>query len=1497
MTDFTLDDIEETFREDMRLVLARVDGAVLMIDTPMPQGGGADLLSRQVAFENLAACTHAVKGTAGLVGADGLAALAAVAEELAERGRDAAREARIHLERARLLGDAFREVANAIPKALTLELARKKTEAISLAAPVSLQARRVLGRDTLLEGPARASVLNSPLDSQDEQAALSMLDDGFMAIADETVLPGEAQNAPGFAAARSGRDALRQAFQSEAAAVSGALGRHLSALASDDDTAEDSKSAVLQLTNALFATASASDMVSTFVAISDARLATLALEAGVPQTIKRAAEAINILLKLAGAPEVEVTVTEKALSKLVEAPAPQADSDDLLAIFREELAEHAGAIEEGFGRLSGLQGEALRSEAESMRRRFHSLKGAAATVGDQETRNLSQSTERDLRNLGAGAGDAELLRRIAGNINAIFLRFKLSKRVSAPAKQAGATESASWVGLAVDSVRGGFDSVLLDAELLEVFQVELQGVVPQVALSLAQLTLAPDDTGEWESLKRILHQLKGAAATVGLSDLAGVGAELQAEAAAYAEHSPDALRTSSFAEKLTSFFAKGGVSLQTTTSVALPVSSVSAGARAGSASASEESISTALFQEQLHSACARISELAGLLGSSESKSHAALVKETSLLAHRTAGSARMVSQDRIGELAASLERRCERERDIPSLIAAMHEFVKVVSVPKEARSSLRASGRSALRAERISIEAIDSPELWEAFTQECTELLDELERLSLLLERSTAPKLTLKDVLRVVHTLKGAVNTMQILPTGTLLHNTEDFLERLASAEIFPAPSAVATVLLDILATVRLNVGQAREGFVSVPRDQLLGEMESLLGLRLEAGGASASERAGSNSAQGSQSISSESEGSQDTDSSSNASERRKSSQLVRVATKRLDNLMNYASELVINRSRVATRVSKLRGIVTVLDSSRRQLSTTVEGFREQHEFSTIRAVKSGTSALPQFGALELDRYDDVEILSRRLGEVGNDFEVLFRQFGDELRDLTEDADGFGTLVSGIQSEVTQARLTPLDLLFSRLRLPVRDAARRGQVSADVTIEGGTTLIDKTLADALFAPLLHIVRNSVAHGIESPQARMSAGKPEQGKIQLRGREDSGEVVIEVEDDGAGLNLEALRKRGIEMGQLPPSTPLDDARVREMIFVSGLSTKESAGDVAGRGLGGDIVKRAIERINGSVEVESSAGHGTLIRIRLPASLAITKVFIADVGQKQFAVPMFFAERILEVSDVTMTHGEGGRFVKQDGELLRAFSVAELTKTGVYDEKASGTLVVMRVGTKRFALIVKRVLAQEDAVIKGMGDVLVAHPLFAGVTVRGNGQLLLVLDVPSLADHSAPGATPRAMDPLPALQPSKTVALAQQPALPLAQGEDVSKRVLRVLYVDDSLSVRRVAEKMLQQLGVDVVLAVDGVDGLEKLRAGQFDLVFSDIEMPRLHGYELLREIRFLPVYKDLPVIMVTSRSGAKHRDEAEQAGASGYLTKPFNKQNLEDMIRRFTKKTQ
>jgi len=644
----------------------------------------------------------------------------------------------------------------------------------------------------------------------------------------------------------------------------------------------------------------------------------------------------------------------------------------------------------------------------------------------------------------------------------------------------------------------------------------------------------------------------------------------------------------------------------------------------------------------------------------------------------------------------------------------------------------------------------------------------------------------------------------------------------------------------------------------------------------------------------------------------------------IRVATKRLDTLINLAGELVVNRSRLVGRVTTLRLLQAELGRSRQRFEQSVEAFRNKYEFAlldgnalpmqVVRRIQPaapaslslagagggafddqfGTSAPDlAFGALEMDRYEDVHILSRTLGEIGGDFGEIFGRMTRELSSFADDSEAFGTIVSGIQEEVTRARMVPLELLFNRLRLPVRDAAERESKDVQVVVRGADVTLDKTIADALFAPMLHLVRNAVVHGIERTDRREEIGKARTGVIVLEARQESGQIVLEVSDDGTGLDLEALRQKGISLGLITPEVAATDAVVRDLVFAAGLSTKEGAGAVAGRGVGGDIVRRSVERLSGDVRVETTTGKGTRFVITLPLTLAITRALLVQHRSRAYAIPLFFADRIIDPEAATIVESAGARRVKVGDEYTILRHLDEIFGNPDQGARSNGPILILRLGEQRIALQVDRVAEQEEVVVKNMGDLLSGHPLFAGVTIRGSGELVLIIDVAGLVETQ--GGTTRTRGRGPAPTPTDDTAGVAVPAeLEEELGEEPHSeaRALRVLFVDDSLSVRKVAEQMLHELGADVTVAVDGVDGFAKLREGTFDMVFTDLEMPRMHGYDFIREMRFVPAYRNLPVVVVTSRSGQKHQDQATAVGANGYITKPFSAKSLEEMLERW-----
>lgn len=971
-------------------------------------------------------------------------------------------------------------------------------------------------------------------------------------------------------------------------------------------------------------------------------------------------------------------------------------------------------------------------------------------------------------------------------------------------------------------------------DLRAAFQQEARESVVALQGYFDTLSANPGDADAARAVERIFHTLKGSAAVVGLIEVGKAAAGLQ-------EGMGELVQTGGIPGP--AFLADlVGRTNQLLRLAELPPIGVDR--PAGPAESPE------LHKLFVEDAGGVLRMVATVLGRPDAGSPASLA-ELGRLFHRLKGSAVVSQEAEVAGRAARLQALCDARGDtaeIRRLAAELSSYVGAAS--------------DELKPEPVTIDT--DPVVWEAFETEMAEHLQGMEKIILGLEQAATPKNDLQELFRGYHTMKGSVNTVGLTPLGRLLHRVEDFIEELVGAPILPPMAPLSALLLDVQEEVARNLKLARTGVVEVRAAAIDAQIAAVRG----GAGAAAPAADSWDSAR-------RSEGSGASGPPSRPAERASRSEVgdrrsVRVATARLDGLMNLAGELVVSRSRLSRRVGALRTLQRELSAGRGRLSRAVDRFREQHEFTVGRAGKAASLSVATFGELEMDAYDDANILARQLNDISHDIGQVQGRIHETVNAFSEDAAGFSGIVGHLQEEITRARMVPVEQLFSRLRLPIRDAAHRGGKRVKVEVSGEHVDLDKGIIDELYVPMLHLVRNGVAHGIETPEGRVKAGKDPVGVIRLSARQESGHIVLEASDDGAGLDLAGLHAIGRRRGLLAADVPLDHPSVAEMIFVPGVTTRGEADELSGRGVGGDVVRREIERLNGDITVSSGGGRGTRFTITLPLTLAIARALLIRHRGQTYAVGLNLAERILPLDETEVHVSAGVRRVRIGDayhSLVALDDILSLTGEG----PAGGAVVLLRVGETRLAIEVDRVLGQEEIVVKDLGDVVSGHPLFSGVTVSGDGDLILILDVLGVLQAER----------------RRGVSRVEGPA-----GERTRRRVL---FVDDSLSVRKVAERFLAAAELDVVLAVDGVEALERIRSDSFDLVFTDLEMPRMNGYDLLRAVRAIPSLGELPVVVVTSRTGQKHRDEAAASGASDYLTKPFTAEGLAVMVRKWARR--
>ena len=450
-----------------------------------------------------------------------------------------------------------------------------------------------------------------------------------------------------------------------------------------------------------------------------------------------------------------------------------------------------------------------------------------------------------------------------------------------------------------------------------------------------------------------------------------------------------------------------------------------------------------------------------------------------------------------------------------------------------------------------------------------------------------------------------------------------------------------------------------------------------------------------------------------------------------------------------------------------------------------------------------------------------------------------------------------------RARMVPFDGLVPRLRRVLRQAATDTGKQVKLQLDGAHGELDRNVLERMTAPLEHLLRNAVAHGLESPKQRRKKRKPEEGTVQIALRREGAEMVFQVSDDGAGIDHAAIRRRAEQRGMLPAGVQMSDTDLERLILESGFSTSDSISQLAGRGVGMDVVYSEVRQLGGSLEIASQSGQGTTFTLRLPQTLAVTQAVFVEIGETQFAVPVAAVGGVgrisrdrFETAGAVYVYG-GEEYVLHDLGMLIGQSPARA------EGQPQVPLLLIRAGDLRAAVAVDQVLGNREIVVKPVGPQIASVPGIYGATITGDGRIVVILDVAPLVRRHI-------------LQPNLFVSDVPAPE---------ERRVPLVMVVDDSLTMRKVTGRVLERHNFEVTVARDGVEALERLEERVPDLMLLDIEMPRMDGYELATAMKADPRFKDVPIVMITSRTGDKHRQRAMELGVQRYMGKPYQELDL------------
>jgi len=597
----------------------------------------------------------------------------------------------------------------------------------------------------------------------------------------------------------------------------------------------------------------------------------------------------------------------------------------------------------------------------------------------------------------------------------------------------------------------------------------------------------------------------------------------------------------------------------------------------------------------------------------------------------------------------------------------------------------------------------------------------------------------------------------------------------------------------------------------------------------------------------------------------------------VRVRTPLLDRLVNHAGEVSITRSRIESDVGQIRGSLGDLTENLERMRRQLRDLELQAESQIASRMEAAKAASQEFDPLEMDRFTRFQELTRMMAESVNDVATVQRGLQRALQATEDELASQARLTRDLQDDLLRTRMVEFESMADRLYRVVRQAAKETGKQVRLDIVGGAIEIDRGVLDRMTGPFEHLLRNSVAHGIERPELRGAAGKDPTGTISIHLEQEGNEVAVSFRDDGAGLDLQRIRRRAVAQGLLAADAEPGEAELANLIFAPGFSTADNVSELAGRGVGMDVVRAEVNAMGGRIETATAAGQGASFRLVLPLTTAVTQVVMLRCGELRIAVPSTLVEMVRRVPADELAQCYAGGAYTLGERVLPFFWLGALLQAGARGTSAgrSQPVVVIRSASQRVALHVDEVLGNQEVVVKNLGPQLSRLPGLAGITLLPSGAVALIYNPVALATLYGEAARAQLRQPVGIDEPAAPAAEAPQPPL--------------VLVVDDSLTVRRVTQRLLAREGYRVTLAKDGLDALDKLGEELPAVVLSDIEMPRMDGFDLVRNLRSDARLAGLPVIMITSRIAKKHRDYAAELGVNHYLGKPYSEDELLSLV--------
>ncbi len=1145
-------------------------------------------------------------------------------------------------------------------------------------------------------------------------------------------------------------------------------------------------------------------------------------------------------MPLASAEEVELPSVE-----VTELPGDtSADDAETFALFEQEAEQHLSVLEARFVRADAIDSEALNDEAV---RALHTLRGSASMAGIDSVARIAgplYQVVREARDRGAAIG-LDIVDFVQQGVFALRRAVNALTHGSLPREDIASFESESQRLMAGLEIAGTSASSLL--------HLEGAPVLLGAAEFLTGWHGGAMDLGALSDIVAALHELRNEAESQGQRPIANL---CDALIEAYERFEDQSLPDAAY-----DAFAQGHERLL----------------EMFDAIAAEQQLAEAT-PEIASLASARVTEAAEeVLDLSEPGDVPATSATVVEFPAFVRPAAPQVAPDTAPQVRPAAPTPEVPESDVPLL-------EERIEVP--AAASAEAAGPVASSTERapVTLPADADRELLEIFFEEADELLEAMDNSIHAWMATPDNGLHLENLLRALHTLKGGARLAGLTGLGDEAHAFESFLISVQGKSALPArffealqtrhDEATETVADLKAAAAREQTGEIAPVVVKAPAAQPA-SIESAAP-RAAPPPAIAPVAAVQNEpvAQSTRVTPIAARAPTDSDEEAiddDAPKRRATPsadvrEQVRVSAALLEQLVNLAGESSIIRSRVEQGMNDF-------STSLEEMETTIERVREQLrrlEIETetqvlFRQESTQGRDYEEFDPLEMDRYSQLQQLSRSLSESASDMLVLKETLAFKAREgetlLLQQA----RVNTELQEGLMRTRMVPFSRLLPRLRRTVRQVGRDLNKEVDFHVFNAEGELDRNVLERMVPPLEHMLRNAVDHGIETAAVRRGYSKPPSGRIDLRLSREAGDVVIEIADDGAGIDIETVRAKAAERGLMAADARLRDDEIPQFVLAPGFSTAKSVTQISGRGVGMDVVASAVKQLGGSINITSIPGKGTRFTVRLPFTVSVNRALMVSIGEDQYAVPLNTIEGIVRVSGAELARlyePDGGGFeyagvpyrVRYLGSFIGREYVALTDRTSV-------PVVLVRSGDRAVAVHVDSVQGSREIVVKSLGPQFAGVGGISGATILGDGSVVVILDL---------------------------VALIRAQAAPHVSNGSAAAEIDRptsVMVVDDSVTVRKVTSRLLERQGMDVMVAKDGVEAMALLQERRPDIMLLDIEMPRMDGFEVARQIRHDERLSKLPIIMISSRTGTKHQERAAELGVNRFLGKPFQENEL------------